>query len=285
MKCNPKSCTLSGNLNEHFAHGTFGQAAESGLYLFEREYAIDYGLAIDGVETADDFLPVHLGGFGGVIADGYAADTIAAEEEGAGIELRDGAGAAADDADFAAVAEGGDDLVEERAGDIVDGEVYRCGGECGLDAFGEVRVLGIKDEARRRVPSIWRLSARCGLRRRFQAHGFPEEHGGDADTTGCAGDQQDGAFARRRGRVAPLSEGLEGGEKGEGGAGHFFDRPARRHGSDAGGRDHGFLSEGTPDLDADVAAQDTDSVPGLGNGHVRADLDDVADRIAAEDVR
>ena len=47
--------SLSGHLNEHFAHGTLGKAAECGLYLFEGEHAIDYGLAIDGVETATIF--------------------------------------------------------------------------------------------------------------------------------------------------------------------------------------------------------------------------------------
>src|ERR1017187_2217615 len=120
---------------------------EGGFYVLETKNPVHYGAASIALETRHDLLPGILRGLRRVVAHGYAADAVAAEEQGGGVEVRNRSAAAAHQADLPAVTERRDDLLESRTGNGIHHQVYLAGIESAQNRFGQVGIAGVENKA------------------------------------------------------------------------------------------------------------------------------------------
>src|SRR5476651_564166 len=112
------------NLYKHFAHWSLIEPRKCCFYVAEREYAIDHRALAESIEARDNLIPSGHGVLRRIVGDGDASYAIAAEEECRSVELRHDATTPADNTDAPAIAEHRDDLIEERAGNVVYDDVY-----------------------------------------------------------------------------------------------------------------------------------------------------------------
>src|SRR6185437_5085199 len=112
----------------------------------EFENVIDQRLGARARQKLDDLLP-RGSRFGvGVGADGDAANANSAEEQRRRIEIGYGSSQSSDDAYFAPHAKCFDDAGEERAADVVDGQVHALVFEEFLKSFAPIGIFGIEDD-------------------------------------------------------------------------------------------------------------------------------------------